>query len=224
MKRIKVLLADDHTVVRQGLRSLLVVEPDIEIVGEAEHGRMAVQMARTLVPDIVLMDIRMPELNGLEATRQIVKEGLPCKVLMLSSYSDDEYVHQFTQLGAAGYLIKQMAADDLLKGIREVFQGNAFFSPLILKRLLDYQRVALFERKPLKIFGEDLSSREVEVLQLVAEGHQNKQIASDLCISIKTVEKHRQQLMNKLHIHDIAGLTRYAIAHGMIETTPQLAG
>src|SRR5690349_8386607 len=222
MNKIKVLLADDHTVVRQGLRSLLVVEPDIEVVGEAENGRQAVQMAKNLGPDVVIMDIAMPQLNGLEATRQIIKEGLPTKVLVLSSYSDDEYVHRLTEAGAAGYLIKQTAATDLVKAIREAVKGNAFFSPSISRRLLDRYRDAYMKGRPIKIHGEQLTSRELEVLQLVAEGKVNKQIASDLSISIKTVEKHRQQVMNKLNIHDVAGLTRYAIARGIIESTPQL--
>ncbi len=223
MNKIKVLLSDDHTVVRQGLRSLLAAEPDIEVVGEAENGRMAVQMAKTLAPDVVIMDIAMPQLNGLEATRQIIKEGLPCKVLVLSSYSDDEYVHQLTEAGAAGYLIKQTAANDLIKAIREAYRGNAFFSPSISKRLLDYYREAYMKGgKPIKKHGDQLTSRELEVLKLVAEGKVNKQIAADLCISIKTVEKHRQQVMNKLNIHDVAGLTRYAISRGIIESTPRL--
>lgn len=223
MNKIKVLLADDHTVVRQGINSLLKAEADIEVVGEAENGRQAVQMAKTLLPDIVIMDIAMPQLNGLEATRQIIKEGIPTKVLVLSSYSDDEYVHQLTEAGAAGYLIKQTAANDLIKAIREAYRGNAFFSPSISKRLLDYYREAYMKGgKPIKKHGEQLTSRELEVLQLVAEGKVNKQIAADLCISIKTVEKHRQQVMNKLHIHDVAGLTRYAISRGIIESTPRL--
>jgi len=143
----------------------------------------------------------MPQLNGLEATRQIVKAGIPTRVLVLSSYSDDEYVHQLTAAGAAGYLIKQTAANDLIKAIREANKGNAFFSPSISKRLLDYYRDAYLKGRTIKRGGEQLTSRELEVLQLVAEGKVNKQIASDLCISIKTVEKHRQQVMNKLNIH-----------------------
>lgn len=222
MKKISVLLADDHTVVRQGLRSLLSLEPDIEVVGEAEDGRQAVQIAGQLRPDVVVMDIAMPQLNGLEATRQIIKEKIPTKVLVLSSYSDDEYVHRLTEAGAAGYLIKQTAANDLIKAIREVHNGNAFFSPAISKRLLDYYRMAYLKGKPVKKFGERLTSREIEVLQLVAEGKVNKQIAAGLCISAKTVEKHRQQVMNKLNIHDVAGLTRYALTHGIIENTPRL--
>ncbi len=217
MKKISVLLADDHTVVRQGLRSLLAAESDIEVVGEAENGRQAVQLAQRLLPNVAVMDIAMPQLNGLEATRQIIREGLPTRVLILSSYGDDEYVHQLTEAGASGYLIKQTAANDLIKAIREAYKGNAFFSPSISKRLLDYYREAYVKGRPLRRRSEQLTPREMEVLQLVAEGHVNKHIAAALNISIKTVEKHRQQLMNKLNIHDVAGLTRYAIAHGVVE-------
>ncbi|HZP59833.1 MAG TPA: response regulator transcription factor [Opitutaceae bacterium] len=222
MKKITVLLVDDHTVVRQGLHALLLTEPDMEIVGEAENGRQAVQMAAKLAPDIVVMDIAMPQLNGLEATRQMSKEAPLTKILVLSSYGDDAYVHQLTEAGAVGYLIKQTAANDLIKAIREAYKGNAYFSPSIAKRLLDrYRQSFLKGGKPLnQKSAVHLTPREREVLQLVAEGKGNKQMASDLCISIKTVEKHRQEAMNKLNIHDVAGLTRYAIAHGIIESTP----
>ncbi|MGH7996071.1 MAG: response regulator transcription factor [Opitutaceae bacterium] len=223
MKKISVLLADDHTVVRQGLRSLLSSEPDIEVVAEAENGRQAVQLAQRLLPNVAVMDIAMPQLNGLEATRQIIREGLPTRVLILSSYGDDEYVHQLTEAGASGYLIKQTAANDLLKAIREAHKGNAFFSPSISKRLLDYYREAYVKGRPLRRRSEQLTPREMEVLQLVAEGHVNKHIACALSISIKTVEKHRQQLMNKLNIHDVAGLTRYAIARGVVENGIRLS-
>jgi DNA-binding NarL/FixJ family response regulator len=218
MQKITVLLADDHTVVRQGLRALLVVEGDIDIVGEAESGRQAVQLAKKLAPDVVVMDIAMPLLNGLEATRQITKQVPSTKVLILSSYSDDEYVQQLTQAGAAGYLVKQTAANDLLKAIREAHKGNAFFSPSIAKRLRDQCREAFVNGQPVKKRTDYLTSREAEVLQLIAEGQANKQIAAELCISIKTVEKHRQQVMNKLNIHDVAGLTRHAISKGIIES------
>lgn len=201
---------------------LLAAEPDIEVVGEAENGRQTVQLVKKLLPDVLVLDIAMPQLNGLEATRQIIKEAATTKVLVLSCYDDDEYVHQLTEAGAAGYLIKQTAANDLIKAIREAYKGNAFFSPSISKRLLDSYREAFLKGKPLKKRSDQLTSRELEVLQLVAEGKVNKQIAADLCISIKTVEKHRQQVMNKLNIHDVAGLTRYAIARGIIETTPRL--
>jgi DNA-binding NarL/FixJ family response regulator len=216
MKKIGVLLVDDHTVVRQGLRALLKSEEDIEVIGEAENGRQAVMVARKTPPDVVVMDVAMPLLNGLEATRQILKLVPTAKVLVLTSYGDDECVEQLMQAGASGYLIKQTAANDLIKAIREVQRGNAFFSPSIAKRLRDQCREAFTGGHAVKKSGE-LTSREAEVLQLIAEGFSNKQIAGELTISIKTVEKHRQQVMNKLNIHDVAGLTRYAISKGMVE-------
>ena len=223
MEKIKVLLADDHTVVRQGLRVLLEAEPDIAVVGEASNGREAVQMARKLLPDVVVMDIAMPTLNGLAATRQIAKEVPSAKLLVLSSYNDDEYVHQVTGAGATGYLLKQTAATDLIKAVREARRGNAYFSPVISKRLVERYREAVLSGTPVKKQADQLTSREAEVLQLIAEGRANKQIAAELCISIKTVEKHRQQVMNKLNIHDIAGLTRYAISKGVIEGGARVA-
>ena len=222
MQKIKVLLADDHTVVRQGLRALLAAEGDLEIVGEAENGRQAIQMVKQLRPDVAVIDIAMPVLNGLEATRQITRAHPATKVLILSSYSDDEYVQQLTEAGVAGYLVKQTAANDLLKAIREAHKGNAFFSPSIAKRLRDQCREAFVSGQPARKRAAGLTTREAEVLQLIAEGRANKQIAAELCISIKTVEKHRQQVMNKLGIHDVAGLTRHAIAKGIIEATAGL--
>jgi DNA-binding NarL/FixJ family response regulator len=216
MQKISVLLADDHTVVRQGLRALLEAEEDMTVVGEAENGRQAVQMAKRLQPEVVVMDIAMPSLNGLEATRQISKESPHSHVLILSSYSDDEYVQQLTDAGASGYLVKQTAANDLVAAIREAKKGNAFFSPAISKRLLDHYRSSI-NRPPDQKKPTKLTPRELEVLQLIAEGYPNKQIAGELFISIKTVEKHRQQLMHKLDIHDVAGLTRYAISKRIIE-------
>ena len=217
MKKITVLLAEDHLIVREGFRGLLKGERDIEIVGEAETGRQAVQLAKKLRPAIVVMDIAMPQLNGLEATRQIL-EALPAtKVIMLSAHSDDAYVEQATAAGAAGYLIKQASSHALCEAIREVQKGNTFFSPSIGKHLKHQyekspQRHGLSKRR-----DAGLSSREMEVLQLIAEGKANKETASELGISIKTVEKHRQQVMNKLNIHDVAGLTRYAMSKGLID-------
>lgn len=216
MKKIAVLLVDDHTVVRQGLRALLSSEEDIEVIGEAENGRQAVMAVRKTPPDVVVMDVAMPLLNGLEATRQVLRLVPTAKVLVLTSYGDDDCVEQLMQAGACGYLIKQTAANDLLKAIREVQRGNAFFSPSIAKRLRDQCREAFTSGHTPKKSGE-LTSRESEVLQLIAEGFSNKQIAGELTISIKTVEKHRQQVMNKLNIHDVAGLTRFAISKGMVE-------
>jgi DNA-binding NarL/FixJ family response regulator len=219
MKTISVLLADDHTVVRQGLRVLLEVEGDMKVVGEAQTGREAVLLAKKLKPDVVVLDVAMPVLNGLEATRQICRSVPAIKVLILSSYSDQEYVEQLIEAGAIGYLIKQTAANDLLKAIREAVKGNAFFSPAISRRLVDRCREAFENGAPARKTPPHLTSRESEVLQLIAEGHPNKQIAVELSISIKTVEKHRQQVMNKLNIHDIAGLTRHAMSKGIIENT-----
>lgn len=223
MQKIRILLADDHVVVRQGLRALLAAEEDIDIVAEADNGRQAVQLVKKLLPDVVVMDIAMPVLNGLEATRQITRTVPAAKVLILSSYSDEEYISQLTEAGAAGYLVKQTAANDLLKAIREAHKGNAFFSPAIAKRLRDQCRESFASGQPVKRRTDYLTTREAEVLQLIAEGRANKQIAAELCISIKTVEKHRQQVMNKLGIHDVAGLTRHAIAKGIIENNAGLS-
>jgi DNA-binding NarL/FixJ family response regulator len=216
MTKITVLLADDHTLVRQGLVALLEAEPDLQVVAQAETGRVAVHLAKLFQPEVVVMDVAMPELNGLEATRRILKALPATRVLVLSSYSDDEYARQVIEAGAAGYLLKAAAVTELVKAIREARMGRTFFGPAISKRLITHYRQALARGAALKPTEQMLTSREVEALQLIAEGKANKQIAADLGLSIKTVEKHRQQLMNKLGIHDIAGLTRYAIAKGVI--------
>jgi DNA-binding NarL/FixJ family response regulator len=209
-------------VVRQGLRALLTTEEDIEVIAEAETGREAVELAKQLQPNIVLMDIVMPSLNGLEAARQICKQVPASKVLILSSYSDDEYVQRLNEIGARGYLIKQSAADDLLRAIREVQKGKKAFSPSIANRFHDANRLFGAERSPEPAQANRLTPREAEALQLIAEGKTNKEIASELGISAKTVEKHRQQVMNKLRIHDVAGLTRYALAKGIIKSSTEL--
>jgi DNA-binding NarL/FixJ family response regulator len=219
MQKVRVLIADDHTLVREGLRALLRTETDIEIVGEAQTGREAVELAKTLNPDVVLMDIAMPLLSGLEATRQIVKRLPSARVLILSSYSDDDYVLQLAEAGGAGYLLKQASGADVARAIREVRNGNAFFSPAISKRLSDRYRESIVTGIPVKNRSSLLTSRETEVLQLIAEGGGNKHIAAELGISVKTVERHRQRLMDKLGIHDVAGLTRYAISKGLVETS-----
>jgi DNA-binding NarL/FixJ family response regulator len=219
MKRITVLLAEDHTIVREGFRSLLKHESDIEVVGEAETGRQAVQLTRKLRPAVVVMDIAMPLLNGLEATRQIRKTFPDTKVLILSAHSDDAYVEQMTALGAAGFLLKQTSSHALATAIREVQKGNTFFSPAVAKRVRARDQKSLDRGGKFKKKNNRLSSREVEVLQLIAEGKPNKQVAAELGVSFKTVDKHRQHLMGKLDIHDVAGLTRYAIAEGIIESS-----
>ena len=222
MNPITVLLSEDHMIVREGLRALLKLEDDIKVVGEAENGRQAVQLAKKYLPEVIVMDIAMPLLNGLEATRQILQTTPSTKILMLSAHSDDAYVKNATESGAVGFLLKQTSAHDVCRAIREVHQGKMFFSPSISKRF-DYLtpqssgRMGTFKKKLAR-----LSSREMEVLQLIAEGKANKQTAVELSIGIKTVEKHREHLMQKLNIHDTAGLTRYAIGAGIIESSVQL--
>jgi DNA-binding NarL/FixJ family response regulator len=219
---ITVLLADDHTVVREGLRTLLEAEGDIKVIGEAATGREAVKLAQTLRPAVIVMDIAMPVLNGLEATRQIRKAIPDAKVLILSAHSDDAYVEQVVALGGIGYLVKQSSSHALTTAVREIEKGNAYFSPSVAQRMKSAVKTLPGHDGSTRKNGFRLSSREVEVLQLIAEGHANKQVAAELSISVKTVEKHRQRLMEKLKIHDTAGLTRYAIAAGFVESSVQV--
>jgi DNA-binding NarL/FixJ family response regulator len=221
-KQITVLLAEDHAIVRQGLCALLNAEGHFTVVGEARTGSEAVDMALARRPDVILMDIAMPVLNGLEATRQILAAQPAAKVIILSAHSDDVYVERMNEAGVAGFLEKQSSAELLTKAIQEVAQGRTFFSPAIAKRMRDAHGQPRDRDGVLKAHGQRLTPREAEVLQMVAEGAANKQVAAGLGISIKTVEKHRQQLMDKLNIHDTAGLTRYAIATGVIENNVQL--
>jgi DNA-binding NarL/FixJ family response regulator len=192
------------------------------MVGEARTGREAVELAKTLRPNVILMDIAMPELNGLEATRQILAANPAAKIIILSAHSDEEYIERTVAVGVAGFLEKQTSAEILTKAIREVAKGLTFFSPSIAKRMKDNQSKPRDRDGLLKANASRLTTREAEVLQLVAEGSANKQVAAELGISIKTVEKHRQHLMDKLNIHETAGLTRYAIAAGFIENRVQL--
>jgi DNA-binding NarL/FixJ family response regulator len=221
-QRITVLLAEDHAIVRQGLCALLVADGGFKMAGEARNGREAVEMAKTLRPDVILMDIGMPMLNGLEATRQIIAANPAAKIIVLSAHSDDAYVENMNEAGVSGFLEKQTSAEILTKAIREVAQGKTFYSPSITRRLRDDQNKPRDRAGIVKAHHARLTPRESEVLQLVAEGSSNKQTAAELGISIKTVEKHRQHLMDKLKIHETAGLTRYAIAEGIIEGKVQL--
>ena len=220
MKPITILLAEDHTIVREGFRKMLELEPDLHVVGEAPNGREAIALAVKLRPNVVLMDIAMPLLNGLEATRQILKVLPTTRVLMLSAHSDFAYVQNATEAGARGFLLKQTSAHEVCRAIREVQAGRTFFSPTVAKQI-DHQknqgRDGLVKTQAIQ-----LTSREMEVLQLIAEGKANKETASELGIAIKTVEKHREHLMQKLNIHDTAGLTRYAISAGIIESSVQI--
>ena len=214
MKKIRLLIAEDHTIVRQGLSALLRSEPDIEVIGEASDGLEAVETANRLIPDIVLMDVGMRNLNGLDATRKIKKLFPQMKVLVLTMYDNEECIFQILKAGASGYLIKDSAMTDLVSAIRAVHQGDSYLSPSISKKVIEeyIRRAELGEKKSV---DDLLSDREREVLQLIAEGHSIPHIASSLCISKKTVEAHKTHIMEKLNIHDKVGLIKYAIRMGM---------
>lgn len=214
-KKIKVLIAEDHVIVRQGLKILIRADPDMEVSGEAADGRQALRMAEQTQPDVVVMDVAMPIMNGLEATRKILRQQPRSKVLVLSSYSDDESVQQLVQAGASGYLTKHSASTDLLEAIRQVNRGNSYFSPVIAQRLRNQLREKPKKGVPAQT-KSDLTPRERQVLTLIAEGLASKQIAARLKLSSKTIEKHRQQVMDKLNIHEIAGLTRYAASKKLV--------
>ena len=201
---------------------MLELEGDLEVVGEAQDGRQAVALVKKLRAAVVLMDIVMPLLNGLEATRQVLKDVPTTKVLMLSAHSDDAYVQTAIESGAAGFLLKQTSAHDVCRAIREVHQGKTFFSPSIARHFNRLNPLLAGRTGALSSKAAQLTSREMEVLQLIAEGKANKETASELGIGIKTVEKHREHLMEKLDIHDTAGLIRYAISAGVIESSVQL--
>ncbi|MBL8058744.1 MAG: response regulator transcription factor [Anaerolineales bacterium] len=212
MNRIRVLLADDHTLVRKGLRSLLDAEAGLEVVGEAEDGREAVHKAQALAPDVVLMDITMPGLNGLEATRQIRKALPRVKVLALTVHANAEYVFQILRAGASGYLVKQAAVTELIEAIRTVSRGETYLSAALSPAAVEaYRRQAEAMAAPPR-----LTDREREVLQLIAEGRTNREIAGRLAVSVKTVEAHRAHVMEKLGLRTTAELTKYALRQGII--------
>ncbi len=210
---IRILLADDHKITRQGLRSLLEKQPDMEVVAEAEEGHAAVRLVLELKPNVVIMDISMPDLNGAEATRQIVKQSPNAKVIALSMHKDSQYVIEMLRSHASGYLLKECAFEELALAIRTVMDGKTYLSPTISGAVVEDYLHRLSKADFSK--SEVLSDREREVLQLVAEGKSTKQIALKLHISTKTVETHRRQIMNKLDIHTVAELTKYAIRKGL---------
>jgi DNA-binding NarL/FixJ family response regulator len=214
---IRVLLADDHALVREGLRALISMSGGIVVVGEACNGREAISLTNQLRPSVVVIDIAMPILNGFEATRQILKDAPGTPVIVLSAHDEDSYVDRAIDLGAVGYIMKHDSSDVVVQAIRETAAGRLFFSQNIVQRLVERRERQLKAGPDSKNGPRRLTSREVEVLQLIAEGKANKQTAAELGISIKTVEKHRQALKAKLDIHDTAGLTRYALAAGIIE-------
>jgi two-component system, NarL family, response regulator NreC len=205
--RIGVLLVDDHTVVRQGLRRILETDDEIEVVGEARDGRSAVEMAERLKPAVVVMDVALPELNGVEATRQIMKHNGDARVLILTTLNDDVYVRQSLRAGARGYLFKDSEDVDLLRAVKAIGRGDSFFSPAVSQILLDGYRDGRDPRDHL----EQLTDREREVLQLIAEGKTNKEIANLLSVSLHTVESHRKHVMKKLDLHNTAEIAHFAL-------------
>ena len=211
MKRIRILLADDHAVVRQGFRMILAAQTDLEIVGEAGNGREAVQLASTLRPDVVVMDVTMPELNGIEATRRMTADNPHIRVVALSMHKDSVYVREILRAGARGYLLKDSVADDLVAAVRAVANGEGSLSPGVSNAVLDdYRRHVT---SPIDM----LSSREREVLQMLAEGKTNKEIAVTLNLSVYTVDAHRGRIMEKLNVHSINELVRFAVRNGLID-------
>ncbi len=205
---IRVLIADDHTIVRQGLRALLEREEDIQVVGEAGTGNQTIDKVVEIRPAVVLMDVAMPDLNGLQASSQIAKLVPEAKIIILSMTADEDLVRHALDIGVRGYVVKESAANELITAIREVERGNAFFSPSVSRILLEMKTV-----RPLR---PSLTLRERDVLQLIADGKTNKDIAAMLSISTKTVEKHRQQIMDKLNQHDVVSLVNYARDHGLV--------
>jgi DNA-binding NarL/FixJ family response regulator len=213
VKTVRVLLADDHTLVRAGIRALLDELPDVQVVAEATDGRDALNLVKTHQPHVVLMDIAMPGLNGLEATRRMVKEFPRTNVLILSMHASEEYVWQALRGGAAGYLLKGAELAELALAIKAVTRGETYLSPPISKQVIkDYVRRVGGE----ETMFERLTPRQREILQLIAEGTTTKNIGMALKISVKTVETHRAQLMERLDIHDVAGLVRYAVKIGLV--------
>ncbi len=215
---ITVLLADDHKIVRDGLRALLERQDDVDVVAEAENGRDAVRLARDLGPDVIVMDISMPDLNGVEATRQVCRRCPGTRVMALSVHADRRFVTEMLKAGACGYLMKDSAFEDLVRGIRTIMDGHTYLSPLVADAVVEsHVRAPATEAEP---SGSVLTPREREVLQLLTEGHGTKQIAYRLHVSTKTIDTHRQHIMDKLDIHNVAELTKYAIREGLTNLEP----
>ena len=210
---IRVMLADDHKIVREGLKFILEMESDINVVAEAGNGRMAVQLAMEVVPDVAVIDIAMHDMNGIEATRRILCEKPDIKILALSMHSARRFVEEALSAGAKGYLLKDCASEELVRAIRTVAADETYLSPKVADMIVkDYMKRLPDSESPAHTH---LSTREREVLQLIAEGHSTKEIAFALEVSIKTIETHRQQIMKKLNLHSVAALTRFAIREGL---------
>lgn len=215
-KKITIFLADDHTIVRQGLAKLLDGEPDLQVIGEAENGREAVRKVEELRPDVVLMDIAMPLLNGIEATRQIKKICPQSEVIILSMHSHDRYISELFSLGASGYLLKDSTGRDIIKAIHAALRGDTYLSPSISRRVVnDY--VSLKKMSYQEELYSRLSNREREVFQMIAEGLSTKEIAEILCVTISTVKTHRSNIMEKLQMENLSQLIKFAIELGLVD-------
>ncbi|MFZ3062200.1 MAG: response regulator transcription factor [Actinomycetota bacterium] len=213
MDKTKILLAEDHTIVREGIRELLLKKPEFEVVGEAQDGREAVKLASSLKPDVILMDITMPTLDGLAATREIKKKHPEIKILILTIHDSEEYIYQILKYGADGYVLKEAAYEELVTAIGAVADGKKYLSPRISGEVISrYVKGTRPAKTPLDM----LTEKEKEVLGLIAEGYKNREIAEKLFISVKTVEFHRLNLMKKLDIHNQAALIRFAIRLGIL--------
>ena len=215
MGKLRIMIGDDHTLVRQGLRKILEERPDWEVVAEASDGRDAVRQATSAQPDVAILDIGMPLLNGIEATRQIVRRFPNIHVLILSMHSDEAYIIQALKAGARGYLLKDSADTDLIRGVTAVAAGKSFFSPAVAKVMLDDYVRQLAEKGIVDRY-DSLSEREREIFQLIAEGHSNKETAELLCVSPATVETHRAHVLRKLDVHNTAELVLFAVRRGVI--------
>ena len=213
--KYRIVIAEDHTILREGLRSLLTSGSEFEVVGEAEDGREAIRCVEKLKPDLILTDLSMPRMNGMEAIREIKKRSPETKILVLTVHKTEEYILATVRAGADGYLLKDSTHAELLMAVKHVLSGKRYISPGISDKVLDGY---LDGRRTLKTrtSWETLTQREREILKLIAEGYKNKEIADDLCISVKTVEKHRSNLMEKLNLHNIQALTAFAIGKGLV--------
>jgi two-component system response regulator NreC len=213
--KLRIVLADDHTILREGLRSLLTADPDFEIVGEARDGREAVRCVEKLGPDLLLMDLSMPRMSGMDAIREIKRRFPDTKIIALTVHKTEEYLLTTLQAGADGYVLKDATHDELIMAIKNVMGGKSYLSPGVSEKVIEGYLEGKGNSRSVSSW-ETLSQREREVLKLIAEGYKNKEIAEDLCISLKTVEKHRANLMKKLDLHNAAALTVYAVDRGLV--------
>jgi len=215
-EKVRIVLAEDHTILREGLRALLTADPDFEIIGEAADGREAVRFVEKQIPDLILMDLSMPRMTGMDAIREIKKRYPQTKIIALTVHKTEEYLRTTLHAGADGYVLKDATRDELMMAIQSVLKGKTYLSPGVSGRVIEGYLEGKESQMPPSTLGL-LSQREREVLKLIAEGYKNKEIATDLCISLKTVEKHRANLMKKLDLHNAAALTAYAIEQGLVE-------